>query len=44
MGGGAERGEEKEREGERERIPSRLCTVSREPDVGLTPTNWEILT
>ena len=35
-----------EREGERERarIPSRLCTVSTEPDIGLEPTNCEIMT
>ena len=33
-----------EKEGERERIPSRLCTVSAEPDVGLNPTNQEIMT
>ena len=34
--GGAERG--------RERIPSRLCRVSTEPDEGLNPTNREIMT
>ena len=28
----------------RERIPSRLCTVSTEPDVGLKPMNCEIMT
>ena len=28
----------------RERIPSRLCTDSTEPDVGLDPTNHEITT
>ena len=33
-----------ERERERERIPSRLSTVSTEPDVGLEPTNHEIMT
>ena len=33
---GAERG--------RERIPSRLCTVNTEPDVGLEPTSREIVT
>ena len=33
-----------EREGERERIPSRLHAVSTEPDVGLDPTNHEITT
>ena len=27
-----------------ERIPSRLCTVSTEPDMGLDPTNHEIMT
>ena len=31
-----------EREGER--IPSRLCAVSTEPDMGLEPTNREIMT
>ena len=36
-GGGAE-------EGGRQRIPSRLCTASMEPDVGLKPTNCEIMT
>ena len=35
-GGGAER--------EGERIPSRLCTVSTEPDMGLKLTNHEIMT
>ena len=35
----------REREGERERkIPSRLCVVSVEPDVGLDPMNLEIMT
>ena len=34
--GGAERG--------RERIPSRLCAVSAEPDAGLAPMNHEIVT
>ena len=29
---------EGERERERERIPSRLCAVRPEPDVGLNPT------
>ena len=28
-------------EGQRERIPSRLCTVSTEPNMGLEPTNWD---
>ena len=37
-GGGAER------ERERKRIPSRLCTVSAEPEAGLDPTNREIVT
>ena len=32
-----------EREG-RKRIPSRFCTVSTEPDVGLKLTNFEIVT
>ena len=36
MGRGRERG--------RERIPSRLHTVSTEPDVGLDLTNHEIMT
>ena len=35
-GGGAER--------EGERIPSRLLTVSAEPDAGLEPSNCEIMT
>ena len=29
---------------ERERIPSRLCTVSTEPETGLKLTNGEIMT
>ena len=33
---------EAEREGDR--IPSRLCTSGTEPDVGLEPTNCEIVT
>ena len=33
-----------ERERERERIPNRLCTVSAEPDAGLKPMKWEIMT
>ena len=37
-GGGADR------EGERERIPSRLHTVSTEPDMGLELMNCEIMT
>ena len=36
--------EEGQKERERERIPNRLYTVSPEPDVGLEPTNWEIMT
>ena len=32
------------REGERERILSRLLAVSAEPDMGLGPTNSEIMT
>ena len=35
---------EAEREGERERIPSRFCTVSTEPDAGLKLRNHEIMT
>ena len=31
-----------EREGER--IPSRLCTACIEPNVGLKPTNHEVMT
>ena len=33
-----------ERERETQRIPSRLCTVSAEPNVGLHLTNCEIMT
>ena len=33
-----------QRERGRERIPSRLCNVSAEPDVGLKLTNHEIMT
>ena len=33
-----------EREGERERIPNRLRAVSAELDLGLDPTNNEIMT
>ena len=51
-GGGAERPGESEhvqageelRERGRERILSRLCAVSAEPDMGLNPTNHEIMT
>ena len=32
------------RDGERERNPSRLCTVSRDPDAGLKLMNTEIMT
>ena len=35
---------EGQREREGERIPSRLCTVSAKPDVGLEPTDCEIVT
>ena len=35
---------ERERERETERIPSRLHTVSAEPNVGLDFTNCEIMT
>ena len=34
----------RERDGERKRIPSRLCTVSTESDAGLKFTNHEIMT
>ena len=37
-------GEEGQREMETERIPSRLHTVSAEPNTGLSPTNCEIMT
>ena len=33
-----------EKEGERARSPSRPRAVSREPDVGLDPTNCELMT
>ena len=33
-----------EREGERERIPCRIFTVSKEPDAGLELMNHEIMT
>ena len=36
-GGGVE-------EGARERIPSRLCSASGEPDAGLEPRNREVMT
>ena len=35
---------EKEREGERWRIPSRLWAISSEPDLGLHLVNCEIMT
>ena len=35
---------EGQREGGRERIPSRLCVISSEPVVGLELTNHEIMT
>ena len=35
---------EREREGGRQRIPSRLCPVSMEPDAWLKLTNHEIMT
>ena len=38
------RSSEKERETERERIPSRLCTISAEPEEGLEVKNREIVT
>ena len=38
------RGRGREGEGETERIPSRLHTVSAEPDAGLELTNYEIMT
>ena len=34
----------RERKRKRERIPSRLCTVSTEPNMGLELTNHEIMT
>ena len=39
-----DQGWDKERKTERYRIPSRLHTVSSEPDEGLEPTNCEIMT
>ena len=35
---------EGQKETETERIPSRLCAVSAEPNAGLEPTNHEIMT
>ena len=37
-------GREGQRERERERIPTRLCTASSEPDVGLKRMNRETVT
>ena len=37
-------GAERERERGRERVPSRLCADSEEPDLGLKSTNHEITT
>ena len=50
--GGTERERERECESmswggterERKRIPSRLCAISTESDVGLDPVNHEIMT
>ena len=42
--GEGQREREREREGKRERIPSRPQAVSTEPDLGLEPTNHEIMT
>ena len=42
--GRTEQGRGRERERGRERIPSRLCAVSTEADVGLDTTNHEIMT
>ena len=39
-----ESGRGAERERERQRIPSRLCTVSAEPSVGLKLINCDIMT
>ena len=39
-----EREHEQGRGREQERIPSRLHTISAEPDVGLEPTNCKIMT
>ena len=39
-----ERDRDSGRRGGAERIPSRLCTVRTEPDVGLEPTNRETVT
>ena len=39
-----ERGGGAERERQTDRLPSRLCTVSTEPDAGLKLMNWETMT
>ena len=39
-----QRGQGRGRERGRERIPSRHCTVSAEPNVGLEPMNGEVMT
>ena len=41
---GREKAEEGQRERGRQRIPSRLHTVSAEPDAGLDPVNREVMT
>ena len=43
-GRGRKRERHRERERERETIPSRFPVISAEPDVGLEPTNHEIMT
>ena len=40
----SEQAGKRQREREGGRIPSRLCTVSAEPDMGLELTNHEIMT
>ena len=35
---------EGQREREREKIPSRLCTLTAQPDAGLELMNWGIMT
>ena len=37
-------GREGQRERERERVPSRLCPISTEPNAELEPMNHEIMT
>ena len=39
-----EREREQAGEGQRDRLPSRLCTVSAEPNTGLELANHEIMT